>query len=93
MISRREVCTCISISIILYIRTLYITLGSKHQDTRLCVVQPSSGARDTVCYLHKPTFSCFQPFIAQKLLNQNYVLDALIKFERNQPSGSRDTRF
>ena len=41
-----------------------------HQDTRLCVMWLSLGARDTVCYLPKPTFSCFQPFIAQKLLGQ-----------------------
>ena len=27
------------------------------QDTWLCVMQPSSGAQDTVCYLHKPTYS------------------------------------
>ena len=50
------------------------------QDTCLCVMRPSSGARDTVCYLHKPTFSCFQPYIAQKLFgqfNKNHVLDAL----------------
>ena len=40
------------------------------QDTQLCVVQPSLGVQDTVCYLHEPTFSCFQPFIAQKLLGQ-----------------------
>ena len=41
-----------------------------HQDTRSCVVQPSSGMQDTMCYLHEPTFSRFQLLIAQKLLGQ-----------------------
>ena len=36
-----------------------------YQDTRSCIVQPSSGVQDTVCYLHKPTLSRFQPFITQ----------------------------
>ena len=30
--------------------------------TQLCVVQTCSGMRDTVCYLHKPTFSLFQVY-------------------------------
>ena len=41
-----------------------------NQDTRSCVVRPSSSAQDTVCYLLEPTFSHFQPFITQKLLGR-----------------------
>ena len=41
---------------------------------RSCVVQP---VRDTVCYLHEPTFSCLQHKNYWADFNQNQVLDAL----------------
>ena len=50
--------------------TLYkslVSLRVNNQDTQSCVMRPSSGAQDTVCYLLEPTFSRFQPFITQKL--------------------------
>ena len=38
----------------------------------------SSGVWDTVCHLPELTFSCFQPFIAHKLLDRFSVLDATV---------------
>ena len=37
----------------------------------------SLGVQDTVCYLHKPTLSHFQSFIAWEDFNKNHVLDTL----------------
>ena len=49
------------ISLILIIIDMYIHMYvAMYQDTRSCVVRPSLGARDTVCYLHKLTLSRFQ---------------------------------
>ena len=37
-----------------------------HQDTWSCVMRPSSGVQDTVCYLHKPTFNHFSTVCSTK---------------------------
>ena len=68
------------------VNRLYI----RYQDTWLCVVWPSSGVWDIVCYLHKPTFSHFQLFIELADFTKSHLRCSTVSlpyiFERNWPS-------